>query len=183
MRPAFLAPIVAGILFGPGQDARPQSATESLEAVIERTNSLSSFVSEYRLEVADGWTSRMRSVYLATDPLRFENPRAWEVLHDGLWRAGHEAGGTASKPGLGLDRYRAAYKTGTAEIDTPSGTLNHAWIAGFAPFEEPRIAFVAVVERTPLHGAEACAPIVRAILERFAAEDPAAYVLAEPPSR
>jgi penicillin-binding protein 2 len=111
------------------------------------------------------------------DPLRFENPRAWETIHDGLWRAGHEAGGTAAKPELGLHRYRAAYKTGTAELSTSAGKLHQAWIAGFAPFEEPRIAFVAVVERTPLHGAEACASIVRAILDRFAEEDPAAYLL------
>ena len=131
--------------------------------------------------------SELPRPYIATpapaEPLRFENPRAWEVIHDGMWRAGHETGGTAAKPGLGLDRYRAAYKTGTAEVQTASGKLHQAWIVGFAPFEEPRIAFVAVVERTPLHGADACAPIVRAILDRFAADDPAAYLGAEAPGR
>ncbi len=63
----------------------------------------------------------------------------------------------------GLEPYRAAGKTGTAEI---AGTaLNHAWFAGYAPCDDPKIAFAAVSERTPGHGGSHAAPIVAFALE------------------
>ena len=60
-----------------------------------------------------------------------------------------------------------------------SDQLHNAGLVGFAPFENPHVAFVAVVEKTSLHGAEACAPIVRKLLEYFAHKDPQAYLLEE----
>jgi penicillin-binding protein 2 len=69
--------------------------------------------------------------------------------------------GTAS--GAGLDRFRAAGKTGTAQLGT-SGRY-HAWFAGYAPYEEPKIAFAVVSERTPGHGGTEAAPIMAMALE------------------
>lgn len=62
-----------------------------------------------------------------------------------------------------LDPFRAAGKTGTAER---AGGLNHAWFAGYAPCDEPRIAFAVVSERTSLHGGDV-AEIVRFALEEI----------------
>jgi penicillin-binding protein 2 len=103
----------------------------------------------------------------------FRDPRTLPTIRDGLFRAGHAAGGTAAGTGLGLHRFAAAYKTGTAEVTVDGRTLHHAWLVGYAPIVRPRIAFVSVVEKTRLHGAEACAPVVKEILEHFARQDPA----------
>ena len=59
----------------------------------------------------------------------------------------------------GLAKLGIAGKTGTAETRDPSD--NHAWFAGFAPYRTPRYAFAAVVYHTPLHGADAAAPVAR----------------------
>ena len=58
-----------------------------------------------------------------------------------------------------LDPYRAAGKTGTAELGTTD--LNHAWFAGYAPYDNPKIAFAVVNERVPGgHGGTDAAPIL-----------------------
>jgi penicillin-binding protein 2 len=70
--------------------------------------------------------------------------------------------GTARR--AGLDVFGAAGKTGTAELG--SGQPNHAWFAGYAPFDDPRIAFAVVNERVPGgHGGSHAAPIVAFALE------------------
>jgi len=107
------------------------------------------------------------------------DPATVEVLRDGMWRVGHASNGTAAKEEFGLYLFSAAFKTGTAEVQVGSEMLHNAWLVGFAPFENPHVAFVAVVEKTSLHGAEACAPIVRKLLEYFAHKDPQAYLLEE----
>ena len=67
--------------------------------------------------------------------------------------------------GLGLDRFRAAGKTGTAELG--SGLPNHAWFAGYAPHDSPRIAFAVVSERTSTHGGGGAAPIMEHCMARI----------------
>jgi penicillin-binding protein 2 len=104
------------------------------------------------------------------------NARAIKAVRDGLWRTGH-AGGTAARLELRLHRFSAAYKTGTAEILSGPEAVHHAWLVGFAPFEAPRIAFVIVIEKSPLHGAEACALVANRLLEHFAAKEPGLYYL------
>ena len=93
---------------------------------------------------------------------------------------------------LGLRDFRVALKTGTAETVSKDGGENTAWLVGYAPASavdveaaedestsghSPRIAFAVVIEETDLHGGEACAPVVRSILEYFADNDPQAYRL------
>ncbi len=58
---------------------------------------------------------------------------------------------------FGLEPFDAAGKTGTAETGI-SGVF-HAWFAGFAPYGAPKVAFVAVSERTSGHGGHNAAPI------------------------
>lgn len=54
-----------------------------------------------------------------------------------------------------------AGKTGTAE--NPSGK-NHAWFAGFTPFEDPKIAVVVILEEEGSSGGSTAAPIARDIM-------------------
>ncbi len=69
--------------------------------------------------------------------------------------------GTARR--AGLERFRAAGKTGTAELG-PEG-IYHAWFAGYAPAESPKVAFAVLNERTSGHGSSHAAPIVQMALE------------------
>ncbi|NLJ78224.1 MAG: penicillin-binding protein A [Tissierellia bacterium] len=61
----------------------------------------------------------------------------------------------------GIQNTRVAGKTGTAE--NPSGK-SHAWFAGFAPADDPRIAVVVVLEEAGSTGGKAAAPIARNIM-------------------
>ncbi len=119
-----------------------------------------------------------------SETVTFSNPETIKVINDGLWRAAHEPGGTVAGPELGLNAFRVALKTGTAEVSRAGEKLNHAWLAGYAPAGpageprvEARIAFAVVIEETRGHGAEVGAPIVRRLLEHLASSAPEAYRL------
>ena len=62
----------------------------------------------------------------------------------------------------GLDIYKVAGKTGTAE--TGRHKDNHAWFVGYAPYENPRYCFVILVEHTSGHGGDIAAPIARELM-------------------
>lgn len=67
---------------------------------------------------------------------------------------------------------QVAGKTATAQIKSSKHlkgheSENHAWFAGFAPYEDPRIVIVALVEHGG-HGGESAAPVVRKVLEEWA---------------
>lgn len=125
------------------------------------------------------------------ESLDLQNPRTLEVVHRGLWNAGHVPGGTVEKPELELWKFNAAYKTGTAQRDLPrhwkwwaprrgdpkDPTVHNGWLVGFAPFDRPKIAFAVVIECTDLHGSEASGPVVRTLLEYFEKKHPGEYVL------
>jgi len=69
--------------------------------------------------------------------------------------------GTARQ--VGVQEFDAAAKTGTAEI----GELNHAWFAGFAPFDSPKVSFVIVSERTSVHGGSGTGPIMARVMKEI----------------
>jgi penicillin-binding protein 2 len=58
------------------------------------------------------------------------------------------ATGTGSRAGLG--RFRAAGKTGTAQMGGRRGS--HAWFAGYAPAEDPRVVVVVCLEEVAAGG-------------------------------
>jgi penicillin-binding protein 2 len=95
------------------------------------------------------------------------------VLRQGLYKVVNEPGGTAYKNGR-TDKMIYAGKTGTAEAP-PTGDQrgDHAWFAGFAPFDNPEIAFAVVVEHGGF-GGTAASPVARAMVEAFADEKLAA---------
>ncbi len=98
-----------------------------------------------------------------------------EVLHeadvsDETIAAIHEGmRGVATDMTIGTAEYRlgsmsipVAGKTGTAEAG--SGGLPHAWFAGFAPFDDPEIAVVVMIENGG-QGSTVASPIFRRIVE------------------
>jgi penicillin-binding protein 2 len=103
------------------------------------------------------------------------HPGTLEVVRQAMRDAVHEGTGRAAD----LEGARVAGKTGTAQvykrsagIDAdllPKDERDHAWFAGFAPVDAPRIAFAVVVEHGGHGGTTAC-PIVRHVLEIFFSE-------------
>jgi len=90
-------------------------------------------------------------------------PEALRAVREGMRRV--PISGTARSEPFGprLAALRVAAKTGTAETGNPQ--VNHAWIAGYVPWNAPRYAFAVVVHRTPGHGAEVAGPVAAAALE------------------
>ncbi|HSS43743.1 MAG TPA: penicillin-binding protein 2 [Thermoanaerobaculia bacterium] len=102
-------------------------------------------------------------------------PSKTAIVKDGMWAVLNEPGGTAFSsrvPGL-----EAAGKTGTAQVIGRETTIqagaerskleDHAWFAGFAPVDHPRIVVVVFVENGG-HGSSAAAPLARQLfLRRF----------------
>jgi len=80
-------------------------------------------------------------------------------------------GTKASLPGIAV-----AAKTGTAQYSSRSAGVDadqlpydirdHAWFVGFAPADEPRIAFAVFIEHGG-HGGTTAAPVARRVLETF----------------
>jgi penicillin-binding protein 2 len=87
-------------------------------------------------------------------------PSDLDAVRDSLRRVVFGDRGTARETGLA--EFRVAGKTGTAEVDSKRD-LNHAWFAGYAPLDNPRVAFACYAELVPVHGKEV-APMVRALL-------------------
>ena len=71
--------------------------------------------------------------------------------------------GTARR--TGLDKFRVAGKTGTAQ--TVDEDKNHAWLTGFVPFENPKYSFAAVIEHTAGHGASEAGPVILKLLSEL----------------
>jgi penicillin-binding protein 2 len=100
-----------------------------------------------------------------------------QVVRRALARAVDE--GTGREATLGA--FSVAGKTGTAQVykhsagidsnDLPKAERDHAWFVGYAPQENPTIAFAVVVEHGG-HGGSAAAPIARKVLEVFFADRP-----------
>lgn len=99
----------------------------------------------------------------ATQPTQLDiAPETWEVIHRGMYGVVHGPKGTARNFPV-LRRIRAAGKTGTAENGL--GIPDHAWFAGFAPYEEPQVAFVILAAHSDLYGGE-IAPVIGEAIER-----------------
>jgi penicillin-binding protein 2 len=90
------------------------------------------------------------------------NPRIMAVIRDAL-ESVVEPGGTAYST-VYLPNIRIAGKTGTAQA---SRGEPHAWFAGYAPANNPRVAFAIIVEHGG-HGGKTAGPIAREIVRKCA---------------
>ncbi len=83
------------------------------------------------------------------------------IVREGLRHVVADPNGTGYAS-LRLPGVEIAGKTGTAE--TGAGRADHAWFAGYAPAESPRVAFVVVLEHAGEASATA-APLARRLVE------------------
>ena len=129
-----------------------------------------------RVEASDGHTivayqpKLAREVKVPADAL--------DTWRRGMWKVTHETGGTAYDHGH-FDLLDVAGKTGTAEVkkhhkqtdeeknrDDWHPTASHAWFAGWAPFDDPEIAIVVLVEHGGSGGRVAW-PVAQKVLEGY----------------
>jgi len=105
--------------------------------------------------------SEHTEVYSVPDTIyiRGISDRTWELIHEGMYRVVNGVNGTAHLADPGL--ITVAGKSGTAQ--NPHGEA-HAWFIGFAPFDDPQVAFVFFIENGGSGGAHA-APIARGMLQ------------------
>ncbi|MDH5442458.1 MAG: penicillin-binding transpeptidase domain-containing protein, partial [Candidatus Nomurabacteria bacterium] len=78
-----------------------------------------------------------------------------KTVHEGMRQTVTD--GTA--PGLNVSYEKFAAKTGTAQV--AGKTRINSWVTGFFPYEQPKYAFVIVMERGPLEGAPSATWIAR----------------------
>ncbi len=96
-----------------------------------------------------------------------------EVIRDAMWAVVNDQGTGGRARIEGRD---VCGKTGTSQVyissrdidadDMDKDKRDHAWFMGFAPKENPQIAWAVFVEHGG-HGGTTAAPIARAVLERF----------------
>lgn len=100
-----------------------------------------------------------------------------QIIQEALMGAVNEPHGTGSA--CSLKEVKVAGKTGTAQVialpgDFKRGQANrvplkfrdHAWFVAYAPFEDPKIAVVVLVEHGGF-GAAAAAPIAKKVIEKY----------------
>jgi penicillin-binding protein 2 len=85
-----------------------------------------------------------------------------QVVREGMREAVYGAGGTA--PQLRSLPVTVAGKTGTAQHD--KRLQDHAWFVSFAPYENPEIALVVLVEEGG-EGSVAAVPVVQEVLQYY----------------
>jgi len=89
------------------------------------------------------------------------NPKAFELVKEGMYKVVNEPGGTA--PNVKLPDIKISGKTGTAQ--NPHGD-NHALFVGYAPSKNPKIAVAVVVENAG-YGSSHAGPIVKAVIKTY----------------
>ncbi|MBN8891847.1 MAG: penicillin-binding protein 2 [Rhodospirillales bacterium 70-18] len=114
--------------------------------------------------------------------------RSLQVVRDGMWAVVNDPHGTAPLAKLALPGVQMAGKTGSVQVrnvsreqrdrgykseNLPWEFRPHALFVAYAPYDAPRYALSLVVEHGNA-GAEAAAPIARAIMTDVLTRDPAA---------
>lgn len=89
-----------------------------------------------------------------------------DEIREGLRRVVHERGGTASRTGF-KPEWKVAGKTGSAQTGRPGPT--HAWFGSYAPYDDPEVAMLILVEQSG-HGGEIAAPLARQLYAAYFGE-------------
>lgn len=92
----------------------------------------------------------------------------FQVAKEGMWASVHQ-GGTAA--GLNIEAVEVAGKTGTAELGAKKQFVN-SWVIGFWPFQNPKYAFVVVMERGPASNLTGATYVMRQLLDWMAVNTP-----------
>ena len=91
----------------------------------------------------------------------------FQIVKEGMRMAVKE--GTAV--GLNVGYVEIAGKTGTAELGARKQFVN-SWIIGFFPYEKPKYAFVAVMERGPVHNLTGATFVMRQLFDWMSVNTP-----------
>ncbi len=74
------------------------------------------------------------------------NPDYLQIVHEGMRKTVNFPGGTARS--LELKSVAVAAKSGTAEVGAGNAYVN-SWAAGFWPYEDPKYAFILMMDKAP----------------------------------
>lgn len=100
-------------------------------------------------------------------------PRQRALLWQGMERV---TGRNGTGRLVGIDEFRTAGKTGTADFRAHGKEVNLAWFIGFAPVENPQIAVAVMVEGTEesqaYHGGSTAGPIAKDLFLEFIKQYP-----------
>lgn len=113
--------------------------------------------------VSLGESPSFRPTFSHPEPQPIQGLHSETLAHirEGLEMVVNHPGGTAYKTAK-LKDVRMAGKTGTAE----TGGVDHAWFAGYVPSEQPRVAFVVVLEHGG-SGGKSAGPVARQFVSRL----------------
>lgn len=103
------------------------------------------------------------------------DPGYLKIVHEGMRKTVNYDGGTAR--GLERKDVAVAAKSGTAEVGAGNAYVN-SWAAGFWPYEEPRYAFILMMDRAPRSNALGATRIMGNVMEWIATNRPE-YILSE----
>ncbi|MDP1798287.1 MAG: penicillin-binding transpeptidase domain-containing protein, partial [Planctomycetaceae bacterium] len=90
-------------------------------------------------------------------PIPGLHPETLAAVREGLYNVVNDSHGTGYKT-IRLKEVAIAGKTGTAEVG--GNRPDHAWFAGYAPADNPRVAFAVVIEHGG-SGGKVAGPIAR----------------------
>lgn len=92
-----------------------------------------------------------------------------KIIKDGMRDGVTKDYGVAK--GLNSADYSVAAKTGTAELGAYKQFVN-SWISGFFPYENPRYAFVVIMEKGPVANTTGALSVMRQVLDYMAVNKP-----------
>ncbi len=97
------------------------------------------------------------------------NQEYLQIIHEGMRKTVNFDGGTAR--GLERSDVAVAAKSGTAEVGAGNAYVN-SWAAGFWPYENPRYAFILMMDRAPRSNALGATRIMGDVMAWIANERP-----------
>lgn len=115
------------------------------------------------IETSRDRTTSAHSSETASGPRLRVRTQSLEAVREGLRAVVDDPLGTGYEA-VRLPTLAIAGKSGTAE--TGGGQSDHAWFAGYAPADKPRIAFVVVLEHAG-SGATAAGSVAKSLLQRM----------------
>ncbi len=97
------------------------------------------------------------------------NPAHVRIVHEGMRKTVNFPGGTAR--GLERSDVAIAAKSGTAEIGAGNAYVN-SWAAGFWPYEDPKYAFILMMDKAPRSNALGATRIMGGVFDWMAINRP-----------
>lgn len=94
-------------------------------------------------------------------------PDIWKVIQEGM----REGAITGTGAGLNTKAVQIAVKTGTAELGVSKDNVN-SWTTGFFPYENPKYAFVIIMEKGSRHNVIGGVAVFRRLIDWMAINTP-----------